>query len=186
MKQMIHKHGAVVGAVKSQGPFQDYQGGIFAGCPTTAANEVDHAITVVGYGTDNGQDYWLIKNSWGPNWGEKGFMRMARGVNMCGIGSAIATVSCEKAAGPTDAPMTTVKPCDDKFGNCAVMAKSYCYQTQIAEGCPKSCGLCTGMTPAYSYTCYNKFSNCADLAWACKSYQSIRDNCKITCGTGSC
>ena len=142
MQQMVYEHGAVVGAVRSAGPFQEYQGGIFGGCPDTAANEVDHAITVVGYGTDNGQDYWLIKNSWGPNWGENGFIRIERGVNMCGIGYAMATVSCESVAGPTDAPMTPMKPCKDKYGNCDTLAQYYCYHTVVAEGCPKSCNLC--------------------------------------------
>ena len=181
MKQMVYEHGAVVGAVRSAGPFQEYQGGIFGGCPDTAANEVDHAITVVGYGTDNGQDYWLIKNSWGPNWGENGFIRLKRGVNMCGIGRSITTVSCEKVAGPTDAPLTTVKPCNDRFGNCADMARTACYQPHIAEGCPVSCGLCPGMTPARSYTCYNKFTNCNSMVGYCDQ-QNIKGNCKITCG----
>jgi len=92
MKKLVYQHGAVVAAVKSQGPFSLYEGGVFAGCPPT--ERVDHAITVVGYGREGGLDYWLIKNSWGPYWGENGFIKLQRGVNMCGIGRAITTVSC--------------------------------------------------------------------------------------------
>merc|ERR1712212_98754 len=92
MKKLVYQHGAVVAAVKSQGPFSPYEGGVFAGCPPT--ERVDHAITVVGYGREGGLDYWLIKNSWGPYWGENGFIKLQRGVNMCGIGRAITTVSC--------------------------------------------------------------------------------------------
>merc|ERR1711874_519481 len=60
-------------------------------------------------------------------------------------------------------PRTTKKPCIDKYSNCPDLARTACYQDHIANGCQKSCGLCQGMTPARSYTCYNKYSNCANL-----------------------
>ena len=50
---------------QSKGPFEDYGGGVFAGCGDNP--KIDHAITVVGYGSENGVDYWLIKNSWGTD-----------------------------------------------------------------------------------------------------------------------
>jgi C1A family cysteine protease len=62
-----------------------YSSGIYsyASCPTS----VNHAILIVGWGTQNGIDYWIIKNSWGASWGESGYFRIKRGVNMCGINS---------------------------------------------------------------------------------------------------
>ena len=66
----------------------------FSGC---TSSQQDHAVTVVGYGTSNGEDYWLIKNSWGTGWGEGGFIRLKRGVGMCGVGEALAVPSCSKA-----------------------------------------------------------------------------------------
>lgn len=66
--------------------FQFYKSSsVFQGnCDSTSR----HAVTVIGYGTDtNGIDYWLIKNSWGEGWGEKGYMKMIRGYNFCNITS---------------------------------------------------------------------------------------------------
>ncbi|XP_058735267.1 zingipain-1-like [Vicia villosa] len=67
--------------------FQFYSGGIFTGkCRT----RLDHAVVVVGYGvSEDGVKYWLVKNSWGTEWGEKGYMRMKRDIGskkgLCGI-----------------------------------------------------------------------------------------------------
>ena len=47
----------------------------------------DVKISVVGYGTEGGKDYWLVKNSWGKFWGDSGFMKIKRGTGHCGIGN---------------------------------------------------------------------------------------------------
>ena len=68
--------------------FKDYAGGVYVaeGCKTDP-DSVNHAVLAVGYGTDKktGLDYWLVKNSWGNAWGESGYFRIKRGVNMCGV-----------------------------------------------------------------------------------------------------
>ena len=49
-----------------------------------------HAVVLVGWGTDtNGTDYWRVKNSWGPGWGDGGFFNIERGINECGIESSV-------------------------------------------------------------------------------------------------
>merc|ERR1719197_385972 len=69
----------------SAGSWFEYESGVFDGCePDTV---VDHAITAWGYGEANGVKYWHLRNSWGSNWGEKGFMRILRhsdGQTHCG------------------------------------------------------------------------------------------------------
>ena len=47
---------------------------------------VNHAVLAVGYGTEDGKDYWLIKNSWSTGWGDDGYIKIRRGVGLCGVG----------------------------------------------------------------------------------------------------
>jgi len=63
----------------SQRSFQTYSDGVYydAGC----TQKINHGVLVVGYGTEDGQDYWLVKNSWGISWGENGYVKMARNHN---------------------------------------------------------------------------------------------------------
>ncbi|PWA75033.1 Cysteine peptidase, asparagine active site-containing protein [Artemisia annua] len=64
-----------------------YSSGVSSG---TCGTQLNHAVTVVGYGTtDDGMKYWLVKNSWGADWGEEGYFKIQRDIaateGMCGI-----------------------------------------------------------------------------------------------------
>ena len=54
---------------------QHYSGGIDNPVMCGLFGKINHAVTLVGYGTENGVDYWKIKNSWGTTWGENGYYR---------------------------------------------------------------------------------------------------------------
>jgi len=71
-----------------QGAFQLYHEGVFTG---KCGASLDHGVLLVGYGTDGSNDYWKVKNSWGADWGESGYIRLCRNCNanngkgQCGI-----------------------------------------------------------------------------------------------------
>ncbi|KAH6781071.1 Granulin repeat cysteine protease family protein [Perilla frutescens var. hirtella] len=115
-------HQPVSVAIEAGGrDFQLYQSGIFTGkCGTN----LDHGVVAVGYGTENGKDYWIVRNSWGSSWGEQGYLRMERNVadktGLCGIAvePSYPTKTGENPPNPGPSPPSpTPKPsvCDDYY-----------------------------------------------------------------------
>jgi hypothetical protein len=78
-----------IAAQADQAPFMLYRSGIIddPACGGQVASSLDHGLVIVGYGIDDvtGMEYWKIKNSWRDNWGEAGYLRVAKGTNMCGV-----------------------------------------------------------------------------------------------------
>jgi cathepsin F len=85
IKKMLVSTGPLAVAVNADN-MQNYQGGIIddseSVCPSS---NINHAVLLVGYGEESGQKFWIVKNSWGENWGENGYFRIARGKGTCGI-----------------------------------------------------------------------------------------------------
>jgi cathepsin H len=86
MKQELYEHGPVSVAFQVVDGFRDYKSGVYVSSTCkNGPDNVNHAVLAVGFGVEDGKDYWIVKNSWGDAWGDKGFFKIQRGVNMCGI-----------------------------------------------------------------------------------------------------
>jgi cathepsin H len=92
----LYDENALVQAIAENGPvsiafevisgFKDYKSGIYSSpACSTLPDHVNHAVLAVGYGVSGNQLYYIVKNSWGDTWGDKGYFLIQRGVNMCGV-----------------------------------------------------------------------------------------------------
>lgn len=67
--------------VKADSTFQSYSSGVSS---VACSGQINHAVIAVGYGTENGKDYFKIRNSWGTSWGSAGYIKVARNVGSQG------------------------------------------------------------------------------------------------------
>jgi C1A family cysteine protease len=86
IKAAILEYGPVSVGVGVDGIFHDYAGGIFDAC---GYDEINHLVALVGWDDSQGPGgVWILRNSWGPGWGEEGYMRIAYGCNAVGYGAS--------------------------------------------------------------------------------------------------
>lgn len=70
LKDAVYAHGPVSIAFQVVGDFRNYLTGVYtSGNCLNTESDVNHAVVAVGYGSEDGKDYWLVKNSWGTTWG---------------------------------------------------------------------------------------------------------------------
>jgi C1A family cysteine protease len=105
IKQAIYDYGPVSAAVCVNSAFQNYNSDIFTG---PSCSSVNHGVTLVGWNDSNG-GYWYLKNSWGSDWGESGYMRIQWGVSRIGYRAAYVVYS---GSGPTPTPTEPPPPAD--------------------------------------------------------------------------
>lgn len=88
LKEKVASTGVVAVCINAANiKFMSYTSGIYDN-EECKVNEPDHAVAVIGYGSENGIDFWIVRNSWGDSWGENGYIRMIRNKNnQCGIAS---------------------------------------------------------------------------------------------------
>lgn len=87
LKEALFKHGPMVVNMYVTSRWRFYKRGVWY--DKHCSEVANHSMLLVGYGREDGKDYWLIKNSWGKDWGDNGYIKVARNrhENYCGITS---------------------------------------------------------------------------------------------------
>ncbi|CAK1544306.1 unnamed protein product [Leptosia nina] len=83
LKDLLHEYGPATIAIDASA-LSGYTSGVVL-ADDCESDTVNHAVLLVGYGTEKDVPFWIIKNSWGESWGEKGYFRMQRGINCLNI-----------------------------------------------------------------------------------------------------
>merc|ERR1712080_169766 len=94
-------------AVDANG-FNGYYGGVLRN-PSCSKRDLNHAINIVGYG-EAGVKYWKVRNGWGTDWGEQGYIRMARGDCQCGLCTQVVTATGVTVSGTPTPPGPSPSP----------------------------------------------------------------------------
>jgi len=192
----VNKQPVSVAIEADHSSFQLYKSGIFndPNCGTT----LDHGVLAVGYGSEGGKDYWIVKNSWGTSWGSEGYIMMAQHASasgICGINMmASYPVANKAAAAPANGPHYE----DPKPNGCASdelsvrvlgLAGDFCSPyCSTSQPCPTDVPTGTTATPeCVLETGGSQPTNCALICSpsandACPSGAS----CKPISGTGVC
>lgn len=138
--------------------FQLYKSGVFNGICGT---EINHGVVAIGYGTEDGRDYWIVRNSWGTGWGENGYMKLERNVANTNTGKCGVAM---RPSYPTKKPLPVCNKyysCPESTTCCCVSnSGNYCYGW---ECCPVESATCCDDRSC----CPQKFPVCDIKAKTC-------------------
>jgi len=102
-QEAILSHLATVGPLAisvAANTFKDYESGVFSGCHYDENIQLNHSVQLVGYGSEGGVDYWLVRNSWGADWGEAGYIKVLREAEpQCGTDTTTSGHVCQGGPG---------------------------------------------------------------------------------------
>eukprot|EP00727_Mastigamoeba_balamuthi_P011332 m51a1_g6821 hypothetical protein (1494) ;mRNA; r:8266-14656 len=182
----------IMSAVMTYGPIgvclngaqiSDYSSGVLSTTDGTCSSKVDHAVVLVGWTTIDGVPAWIIKNSWGQDWGlspvgwngnTNGFMYVKRGQDGCGITQWPAAYIQQIDATPSGgAASSGASQCTPKSASQVCPAGARC--GTVSDGCSGqvSCGSCSGGYSCQNFQCQKQCTpkdptaECQRLGWQC-------------------
>jgi len=174
MQELVN-NGPMYVAFTVYSDFPTYKSGVYK--HTTSSYLGGHAVLLVGYGTENGQKYWKIKNSWNEEWGDNGHFKIVRGTNECGIESSV-------SAGTVSASMTS--PVQD--GACSASDQAALSDPDDFGAKASDCGHAAfSLVGGFDHDKFNScFTASAGVSSSCsecyaQSGEYAVKNCKLAC-----
>jgi hypothetical protein len=150
IKQAITQYGPVSVAVRGDAGFAGYTSGIFN---ASSAGAVNHAVLLVGWDDNQGTNgVWFLRNSWGPGWGEDGYMRIAYGCSSVGYAACFVTYAGQ------DGPQMDVSPAALDFGSVAAGDSDDLELTVTNTGTDTLVGSASGLVAPFSFVGTSDYS----------------------------
>ncbi|XP_044005058.1 tubulointerstitial nephritis antigen-like [Aphidius gifuensis] len=155
MYEILFK-GSVQATMRVGKDFTLYNSGIYK-CPKNSSSIGYHSVRIVGWSeTDDGEQFWIAANSWGTEWGENGYFKIAKGINECDIESYVLAANVRKIQ--TDEIETPIAEFDKTFDNNKNnITNNYCSQLFDYKNC------CDGLDGNCSVQYENKFCYCDNM-----------------------